>query len=143
MFKNVAELVQQANESNKKIYEVMLEQESELTGTTQEEVFLRMKNQYYVMKRAAARGMEGVVSHSGMTGGDAKRIKEYIDSGIYLTDKTILNAACYAVSINEVNASMGIICATPTAGSSGVLPAVVLAVSERLGLNDDEAVKHL
>jgi L-serine dehydratase len=143
MFKNVTELVQQANESNKKIYEIMLEQESALTGKTQEEVFLRMKDQYYVMKRAAARGMVGVVSHSGMTGGDAKRIKEYIDSGRYMTDKTILNAACYAISINEVNASMGIICATPTAGSSGVLPAVVLAVSEKLGLNDDEAVKHL
>lgn len=143
MFKNVTELVEQATIRNKKIYEIMLEQEEELTGISQKDIFLRMKDQYRVMKAAAEKGIEGVISHSGMTGGDAKKIGEYIDGGKYLTDKTILKAACYAVSINEVNASMGLICATPTAGSSGVLPAVILAVSEKHGFDEDESVKHL
>lgn len=143
MFRNIAELVEQATERKIKLYELMLEQEEEFTGVSKEEIIDRMSKQFQVMKQAASRGMEGVVSHSGMTGGDGKRIKEYIDKGNYLTDKTSLNAACYAVSINEVNASMGLICATPTAGSSGVLPAVLLAVGEKLNLDDDKIAMHL
>jgi len=143
VFRNVAELVQQATERNIKLYEIMLEQEAELTGVSKEEITGRMLKQFQVMKQAALRGMDGVTSHSGMTGGDGKRLNEYIKKGNYLTDKTTLKAACYAVSINEVNASMGLICATPTAGSSGVLPAVLLAVGERLNMDDDTIAMYL
>lgn len=143
MFRNVSELVEQASNSNKKLYELMIEQEIELTGKSKEEIISRMLTQFHVMKEAAAKGMKGVVSHSGMTGGDGKKIREYLDKGNYLTDKTTLKAACYAVSINEVNASMGLICATPTAGSSGVLPAVLLAVGEKLNLDDETIALHL
>lgn len=143
MFRNVSELVEQASNSNKKLYELMIEQEIELTGKSKEEIISRMLTQFHVMKEAATKGMKGVVSHSGMTGGDGKKIREYLDKGNYLTDKTTLKAACYAVSINEVNASMGLICATPTAGSSGVLPAVLLAVGEKLNLDDETIALHL
>lgn len=143
MFRNVSELVEQASNSNKKLYELMIEQEIELTGKSKEEIISRMLTQFHVMKEAAAKGMKGVVSHSGMTGRDGKKIREYLDKGNYLTDKTTLKAACYAVSINEVNASMGLICATPTAGSSGVLPAVLLAVGEKLNLDDETIALHL
>ena len=143
VFRNVSELVEQASNSNKKLYELMIEQEIELTGKSKEEIISRMLTQFHVMKEAAAKGMKGVVSHSGMTGGDGKKIREYLDKGNYLTDKTTLKAACYAVSINEVNASMGLICATPTAGSSGVLPAVLLAVGEKLNLDDETIALHL
>jgi L-serine dehydratase len=143
VFRNVAELVQQATERNIKLYEIMLEQEAELTGVSKEEITGRMLKQFQVMKQAALRGMDGVTSHSGMTGGDGKKLNEYIKKGNYLTDKTTLKATCYAVSINEVNASMGLICATPTAGSSGVLPAVLLAVGERLNMDDDTIAMYL
>jgi len=143
VFRNVSELVEQASNSNKKLYELMIEQEIELTGKSKEEIISRMLTQFHVMKEAATKGMKGVVSHSGMTGGDGKKIREYLDKGNYLTDKTTLKAACYAVSINEVNASMGLICATPTAGSSGVLPAVLLAVGEKLNLDDETIALHL
>ncbi len=143
MFRNVSELVEQASNSNKKLYELMIEQEIELTGKSKEEIISRMLTQFHVMKEAATKGMKGVVSHSGMTGRDGKKIREYLDKGNYLTDKTTLKAACYAVSINEVNASMGLICATPTAGSSGVLPAVLLAVGEKLNLDDETIALHL
>lgn len=81
MFRNVAELVQQATERNIKLYEIMLEQEEELTGVSKEEIIGRMLKQFQVMKQAALRGMDGVTSHSGMTGGDGKRLNEYIKRG--------------------------------------------------------------
>ena len=143
MFKNAAELVSQAEERKLKLYELMIEQEIQQTGSTRVEILEQMDRQFQVMKRAAAKGARGVQSYSGLTGGDGKRIHDYIQKGSFLTDQTLLSAACYAVSTNEVNASMGIICATPTAGSCGVLPAVMLAVQEKLGKSDEEVVLHL
>ena len=143
MFRNVQELVQQAQDQNKKLYEIMIDQESELTEKSRKEVIGMMDKQFQVMKSSAMKGLEGVTSYSGTTGGDAKKMDDYISRGNYLTDPTLLKAVSYAISINEVNASMGLICASPTAGSSGVLPAVVIAVQEKLGLDDEEAMKHL
>lgn len=47
---------------------------------------------------------------------------DYIQSGKALSGDIILGAARDAVAVNEVNAQMGLICATPTAGSAGCLP---------------------
>lgn len=143
MFKNIEELVSQAEEQNKKIYEIMIKQEINVTEQSEEEIYRRMSYNFKAMKDAANKGVKGVISSSGMTGGDAKKLYDYLQKGNYLTDKTFLTALCYAVGTNEVNASMGVICATPTAGSCGVLPAVMLAIQEKYNLSDDIIVKHL
>lgn len=143
MFKNIADLVKQAEEQNKKIYELMIEQEMEATDCTKEEIIRTMAYNFKAMKNAAHEGIKGVVSSSGMTGNDAKKLYDYLQSGKYITDKTFLTALCYAVGTNEVNASMGVICATPTAGSCGVLPAVMLAIQEKYNLSDETVIYHL
>ncbi|MGM0396477.1 MAG: L-serine ammonia-lyase, iron-sulfur-dependent, subunit alpha [Bacillota bacterium] len=143
MFSNVKELVQLAEDRNEKLYEIMIQQEIQITEKNREEVLSRMDKQYQVMKQSAKKGLEGVTSYSGMTGGDAKKMDEYIKKGEFLTDTVLLRAMSYAISVNEVNASMGLICASPTAGSAGVLPAVILAVKEKLGMDDELAMKHL
>ncbi|WP_281532841.1 L-serine ammonia-lyase, iron-sulfur-dependent, subunit alpha [Anaerocolumna aminovalerica] len=143
MFNNIAELVNLAETQNKKIYEIMLEQEMKATGFSKDEIINKMKENYTVMKAAIEKGMQGVTSKSGMTGGDAKRLSAYRNSGNYLTDYTLISAICYAVATNEVNASMGLICATPTAGSSGVLPAVMFAAQEKLQAEEEVVINHL
>jgi L-serine dehydratase len=143
LFRNVRELVQRAEEANKKIYEIMMEQEMEVTQKPYEEVYRTMEVNLAVMKQAVEKGIKGVTSHSGMTGGDAKKLSEYLEKGNILTDSTYLKAICYSVATNEVNAAMGVICATPTAGSSGVLPGVMLAAQEKLQVSDEVVIKHL
>ncbi len=143
MFNNIAELVNLAETQNKKIYEIMLEQEMQATSLSKEDIINKMKDNYMVMKAAIEKGMKGVTSKSGMTGGDAKKLSEYRSSGNYLTDYTLISAICYAVATNEVNASMGLICATPTAGSSGVLPAVMFAAQEKLQVEEEVVINHL
>ncbi len=143
MFKSVADLVEQAETGKQKIYQLMLTQEAQQSGKSEDEIFSVMSKQYAVMKRAVEKGIQGVQSQSGMTGGDAKKLYEYIQRGAFLTDKVSLHAICYAIATNEVNASMGVICATPTAGSAGVLPAVLLAAKERLNVSDETVVRHL
>lgn len=143
MFRTIGELVSQAEERGLPISEIMLEQEAEAAGRSKEAITADMARSFQVMREAAAKGIAGVTSHSGMTGGDAKLMDEYIRAGNYLTDKTFLRALCYAVATNEVNAAMGLICATPTAGSCGVLPGVLLSAREKLGKSDQDVVKAL
>ena len=140
MFRNLEELVSQAQEAQQPLSSLMIDNEVESTGQSRQQVIDQMAQRWRVMEKAAHRGIGGVQSRSGMTGGDARKLWDYVQQGRTLTDSAFLNALSYALGTNEVNADMGVICATPTAGSSGVLPGVLLMVQERLQLTDDQVV---
>ncbi len=143
MFERISELIAQAQKEKRPIYQIMIDWEVKETGRSESDVIADMNHRFTVMKEAVALGIKGVTSHSGLTGQDALRLFTYIEKGQYLTDPTLLKAACYAIATNEVNSSMGLICATPTAGSSGVVPGVLFAAQERLGLSDSETMPYL
>lgn len=135
MFKSVKELIERCEAENKAIYEVMLEQEMAVTGMTAEEVYTHMDRNLQTMENALEEGLAGVTSKTGLTGGDAVLMKQYIESGQALAGNLVLDAVSKAVATNEVNAAMGKICATPTAGSAGVVPGVLFSLKNRLQLN--------
>ncbi|MGJ7922433.1 L-serine ammonia-lyase, iron-sulfur-dependent, subunit alpha [Neobacillus sp. LXY-4] len=143
MFRNVAELVKLAEDQNKQIAEIMIEQELKVTGRTREEIFQLMEQNLTVMEQAVERGIKGVHSHSGLTGGDAVLLQKYIEKGQFLSGETILDAVSKAVATNEVNAAMGTICATPTAGSAGVVPGTLFAVKTKLNPTREQMIKYL
>lgn len=143
MFKTIEDLVLQAESRGLHIHEIMLEQEIESSGKSREVILEAMRARYEVMDQAIKRGIQGVHSLSGLTGGDAQKMYEYLQGGRYLTDPTLLLATCYAVATNEVNASMGVVCATPTAGSSGTLPGVLLALRDRHHFSDEQVIDAL
>ncbi|HSK67982.1 MAG TPA: L-serine ammonia-lyase, iron-sulfur-dependent, subunit alpha, partial [Candidatus Limnocylindria bacterium] len=142
-FRNIQELVALAQEGGKPISRVMLEQETQESGRPEADILAEMEASLRVMRAAAARGMEGVRSHSGMTGGNARKLRDYAAAGHGIAGETFLRALTYAVGVNEVNAGMGLVCATPTAGSCGVLPGVLLAAGEKLGKGDADLVAAL
>jgi L-serine dehydratase len=143
MFRNVAELVELAEQKNKKISEIMIEQEMEVTGKSREAIIKKMDENLAVMEKAVEKGIAGVRSHSGLTGGDAVLLQKYIEKGNFLSGATILDAVSKAVATNEVNAAMGTICATPTAGSAGVVPGTLFAVKNKLHPTREEMVRFL
>jgi L-serine dehydratase len=143
MFRNVAELVALAESKQVKIAEVMIQQEIEVTGLTREEIIEKMDRNLTVMEQAIERGLKGVKSFSGLTGGDAVLLQKYIKSGKSLTGTILLDAVSKAVATNEVNAAMGTICATPTAGSAGVVPGTLFAVKEKLNPTRMEMIEFL
>ncbi|PLR77599.1 L-serine ammonia-lyase, iron-sulfur-dependent, subunit alpha [Bacillus sp. V3-13] len=143
MFRNVAELIELADSQNKKISGIMIEQEMEVTGRTRDQVFNLMDRNLTVMEEAVAKGLKGVHSHSGLTGGDAVLLQNYIKKGNFLSGETILDAVSKAVATNEVNAAMGTICATPTAGSAGVVPGTLFAVKHKLNPTREQMVSFL
>jgi L-serine dehydratase len=143
MFRNVAELVSLAEQHQVKIAEIMIRQEVEVTGLSREEAIAKMDQNLTVMERAIDRGLNGVKSRTGLTGGDAVLLQNYIKSGKSLTGTLLLDAVSKAVATNEVNAAMGIICATPTAGSAGVVPGTLFAVKDRLNPTRQEMIEFL
>lgn len=121
----------------------MIRQEIEVSGRSREEIIAQMDNNLQVMERAVERGLAGVKSQTGLTGGDAVLLQKYIDSGKSLAGNLLLDAVSKAVATNEVNAAMGIICATPTAGSAGVVPGTLFAVKEKLNPTRMEMIEYL
>ncbi|WP_203362272.1 L-serine ammonia-lyase, iron-sulfur-dependent, subunit alpha [Bacillus sp. REN10] len=143
MFKTAAELVNMANEQQKKISDIMIEQEMTVTGKTLDEVMSFMERNLDVMEQAVKRGLSGVKSLSGLTGGDAVLLQDYIAKGQTLSGPLLLDAVSKAVATNEVNAAMGTICATPTAGSAGVVPGTLFAIQEKLKPSKEDKVRFL
>ncbi len=143
LFRNVAELVELAENKGVKIAEIMIQQEIEVTGLSRDEIIAKMDRNLTVMEQAVERGLKGVTSVTGLTGGDAVLLQKYIQSGKALSGNILLDAVSKAVATNEVNAAMGTICATPTAGSAGVVPGTLFAVKEVLNPTRMEMIEFL
>ena len=111
---------------------------------SREEVYKKMAKNLKVMKEGTTEGREKQVnSLSGLIGGDGYRVQKYLEKGNTLTGDITVKAMAMALSSSEVNASMGRIVACPTAGSCGILPAVILSAGEKLGKSDEELIDAL
>ena len=96
------------------------------------------------MREGANEGREKkIYSVSGLIGGDGYKINKYLREGKTLTGDVTVRAMAMALSSSEVNAAMGRIVACPTAGSCGILPAVILSAGEKLGKTDEELIEGL
>src|SRR5690625_4350458 len=120
MFRSVAELVERANKDDILISEVMIRQEMDTKEVSREEVYNEMEKNLIIMENAIEDSLKGVTSVTGLTGGDAVRIQTYMENHTPLSGGILLDAVSKAMGTNEVNAAMGTICATPTAGSAEI-----------------------
>ena len=142
MFSNVQELLEDAK-AYPSIAELMIAEEIEQTGASREQIIEMMEHNLATMMSSIEEGLLGNKSKTGLTGGDAKKMDEYIKSGKAISGDVILGAARDGVAVNEVNAQMGLICATPTAGSAGCLPGVLSAATKKLGLTHEQQVEFI
>lgn len=144
MFYTIEELVNQAVEKhNGSIADLMVATEMETSGRSREDIREIMSRNLQVMKESVVKGLTADKSISGLTGGDALKMDIYLKSGNTLSDTTILSAVRNAMAVNELNAKMGLVCATPTAGSAGCLPAVLSTAIDKLHLNNDQQLDFL
>ncbi|WP_204499818.1 L-serine ammonia-lyase, iron-sulfur-dependent, subunit alpha [Aquibacillus albus] len=143
MFRNVAELINITDKRNTSISEVMIQQEMDISEKSREKVIEQMENNLSVMEKAVEDGLKGVKSRSGLTGGDAVLLQKYMKEQNPLSGHLLLDAVSKAVATNEVNAAMGTICATPTAGSAGCVPGALFAVKEKINPTREQMVRFL
>ncbi len=144
MFNTGSELLKLCEEKNATIYDMVIEKEMDATGLSREEVLDKMKGTLEVMTSSATAGLNNeLISNSGLTGGNSKRVEDYRKKGNTLTGEFVTSAIAMALSTSEVNASMGRICAAPTAGASGILPSTILSARDKLNLTDDMLINGL
>ncbi len=137
-------IIEKALELNCKISEIVILEEIMTTGVPREQLLERMRQNYLVMQDSVDQGMTGRwKSRSGLVGGDAALLDNYGRSGKSLLGDRMNQAAARAIAVAEVNAGMGRDVAAPTAGSCGVLPAVVLTVRDQLSAPEEKVIMSL
>lgn len=143
-FKNGKELLALCEQLNCSISEVMKRREIENTPVTDEEIEKRMECALNIMKESSHLPLEKPVkSIGGLIGGEASRLKKHAAQGKAICGEVMSYAITYAMAVLEVNTSMGLIVAAPTAGSAGVVPGVLLALKEEFDLTDKKLIDGL
>ena len=137
-FRNGKELLDLCRKHNLLISEVMREREITCGNMTNEQIDARLKEILTIMKDAAHTPLETPTrSIGGLIGGEAKKTYEFSQTDNNLCGTFLSKAISYSMAVLEVNATMGLIVAAPTAGSAGVLPGVLLALQEYRNLSDE------
>ena len=138
-FSSVRDMVELCKETGQPLYEVILESDLTESGLTRAESEAEMHRLWSVMCATSAGYCSTDRSMSGFAGGDAAKVSEAAARGILYADGYFADVMAEALKTAECNACMKRIVAAPTAGSCGVLPAVLLPLWRR-GLADETAI---
>ena len=138
-FSSVHEMIDLCKESGKPLYEVILESDLAESGLTRAESEAEMHRLWAVMQATSDGYCGADRSMSGFAGGDAAKVNAAAARGVLYAGGYFADVMAEALKTAECNACMKRIVAAPTAGSCGVLPAVLLPLQRR-GLADEAAV---
>ena len=143
-FTNGKQLLELCEEKHMPISQIMFLRETNYLEQDSVKVNQKMSHVYTIMKQAIHRALsEDLISMGGMIGGESKQLNALRMEGKNICGPLVSKAITYAVGVLEVNASMGLIVAAPTAGSSGVIPGVLCAAQEEFKLTDAEIIEAL
>lgn len=143
MYKNLKELLELCKKEKFPVWKAVLLNEQKCSDLEEAQVFEEMAKRYEIMKSSVKKCLtEPSHGEKNMISGLAKSQFSYAATeGI--CGNYINKVMAYALSCSEVNASMGKICAAPTAGSCGILPSVMVGISEEKNLSEDVVLKGL
>lgn len=135
------DILKYCREMKTTIPEVMIEYEIRKTGKTREQVIEGVRKILNVMIESVNNGLtRDVKSPSGLLNNFAKKV---YNAKINVLTLNFQKAIARAMAVSEVNACMGRIAAAPTAGSSGIMPAVITTMMEEHGISEDKAIEGL
>ena len=144
MYKNFSELLKIAEEKESPLWKVILESETQLSNTTQENIMSNMLKHFNVMEESAKKALENSPQTAfNLIYGVSKTQNKYTEKNETLAGHLINKVMSLALSSSEVNATMGKICAAPTAGACGILPAVLIGLKEEFDFSIDKTLKGL
>lgn len=143
-FKSSVELLELCRQTQCPISEVMRRRECELGETTRDQVDHRMAKVLEIMRASATQPLKKPSrSMGGLIGGESKKLYDHAARGKAICGDILQRAMTYAMGVAEVNASMGLIVAAPTAGSAGIVPGLLLALQDCYKISDDRLVDAL
>jgi L-serine dehydratase len=142
-FGSLEQIASRCKEENKSFYQIILEDDCRERDVTPEDSHRRMDGIWQAMKQAAAAYDPERKSSSGFVGGDGGKVAAYYAKEESLCGSFLGQVVTGAIQMAESNACMKRIVAAPTAGSCGVLPAVLLPVAERFHYEDQRIQEAL
>lgn len=143
IFDSVAELIAYCKEESESLWETVMRSSARESGISEEESWNRMALRLHAMREADKSYDPSQRSRSGLTGGDGEKMRRYYESGQSMGGEFIGRIMAGALRMGECNACMHCIVAAPTAGSCGVIPAVLLPYADKYNVPDDELIKAL
>lgn len=143
-YSSIASIAAAAEKEGLPISALVLSQQARQMEQTEEAVYEQMRRNYQVMSECIDPGCDpDLKSTSGLTGGSAYRMRRMSESGKSLTGSFLSGALYRALAVSELNAAMGRIVASPTAGSCGILPAAVLTMQAERNIPERDCVMSL
>ena len=143
IFDSIEELLQTCKDRNMPLWQAVMHFNAKETGISEELSWQKMSSRLHAMQAADRNYNPCDRSRSGLVGGDGQKVKEYFESGKSICGNFIGEVLAGAVRMGECNACMHRIVAAPTAGSCGVIPAVLLPYARAHNISDDELIKAL
>ena len=138
------DLETKCREQNKAIYEIAQEEEAVLSEECVDVVRIKVLEDLLAMKEAIKNGLQSTEKAvSGWCGDDCVKLPKRFEKRAALFGKTFEKITTYALATAEENLRMGRIVACPTAGSCGIVPAVIVAVSEEEKIPEAQQVNGL
>lgn len=142
-YHTLQELQDLAVQQKKEIWQIVQQEDMDACERTQEQSYEKMHQMYEAMKYADAAYNGNLRSASGRAGGDGEKLHQYNASGKNICGAFIGLVMEKAIKMGESNACMRRIVAAPTAGSCGVLPAVLLSYEEQFATTEERMVQAL
>lgn len=131
-------------QKNKAIYEIALDNEASQGEFSEYQVRLQAKKSLDAMKEAVKAGLKSTEpSPSGLSGDECDKLQKRYEKSNSILGKTAQKIMEYALATSEQNLRMGTIVACPTAGSCGIVPAVLIAYSEDYNINENDQINAL
>lgn len=139
------DVIKYCHENGVSLDALALAYESKKTEKTPAYIETYLKTVLNVMENAVISGIndEENLIHGKIIGNDSIQMRKRYETKKTVCGETIAKAVAYALSTMEVNASMGKVVASPTAGSCGVLPSVLMVTKERFELSEEQMIKGL
>lgn len=144
-YTTINELISLAEENELAVSDIVLQVEAEEEELSENEIKTAMLENLIVMRSAVERGRKNKIeTGGGLVGEEAVKMEEFLAASEDKQKDNLYNKTItYALATSVVNAGMGKIVAGPTAGASGIVPGVILALGEELDLGDEKIAKSL
>ena len=142
-FRSLTEILEQSQQKKKPFWEIVVEDDMTMRQVSKESSFSKMNTMYQAMREADLSYDASLRSASGLVGGDGQKILEASKNKTLFCGDFLCRVMARAVKMGESNACMRRIVAAPTAGSCGVLPAVLLTCEEERNIPNKTMLESL
>lgn len=142
-YTSIKELINESEKNGLKISDLVKKDQAKELNLSIDEIYKRMKEAYEVMNKSIETGFNEKCELKIEQEDGAKIYKKYVDDGKSIFGNKLGQAVAMALSVAEVNASMGKIVASPTAGSCGIIPAAIVSIKNIYGINEEKVIDSL